>query len=271
MDENSLEYLGVIQIIEIDNLSPNVNDKSQTFDKTLLLTTNNVKTVRYPDCQQLIIWLPQSGTNYNTVTLKDIEKDTIVWVQNIDKILNGSVQLIFNTLPIPDGNFEISIVKSDGLVHFIKFKKYIEGTVPIESELKTESVSSEKHEAIVYKDGFGREIPDEDLLLREKVIKKTFDKITRRLEYIIHGKDGEVIYIEGEMCIKFLMEMGAYDCVFYVNIPTESDWEKATKFPLSEREEIIVFVAERTQRDQAPSCVYKIADREITYFRKKVK
>ena len=62
MDENSLEYFGVIQIIEIDNLSPNVNDKSQTFDKTLLLTTNNVKTVHYHDCQQLIIWLPQSGT-----------------------------------------------------------------------------------------------------------------------------------------------------------------------------------------------------------------
>ena len=268
MDENSLEYLGVIQIIEIDNLSPNVNDKSQTFDKTLLLTTNDVKTVHYPDCQQLIIWLPQSGMNYNTVTLKDIEKDTIVWVQDIDNILNGSVQLIFNTLPIPDGNFELSIVKSDGLIHAIKFKKYIEGTVPIVSELKKESASSEMQESIVYKDGIGRVMPDEDLILREKVIKKTFDKITRRLEYISHGKDGEVIYIDGEKRIKFLMEVGAYDCVFYVNIPTESEWEKATKFPLSEREEIIIFVAERTQRDQASSCIYKISDGEIAYYRK---
>ena len=123
-------------------------------------------------------------------------------------------------------------------------------------------------EYIVYKDGFGRVLPNEDLLLREKVIKKTFDKITRHLEYISHGKDGEVIYIEGEKRIKFLMEVGAYDCAFYVNIPTESEWEKATKFPLSEREEIIIFVAERTQRDQASSCIYKISDGEIAYYRK---
>jgi len=271
MDESSLSYFGVIQIIEIDNWCPTGNDKCQTFDKTLFLTTNEVKTVHYPDSQQLIIWLPQSGIYYNTVSLKDIEKNTTVWVLDIDRMLNGLVQLIIDTLTIPDGNFEISIVKSDGLIHAIKFIKYVEGTAQIESQLNPESASSEMQKSIVYKDGFGRVIPDEDLLLREKVIKKTFDKITRRLEYISHGKDGEVIYIEGEKHINFFMEMGAYDCVFYVNIPTESEWERATKFPLSERKEIIVFVAEQTQRDQAPSCVYKIAEREITYFRKNVK
>jgi hypothetical protein len=123
---------------------------------------------------------------------------------------------------------------------------------------------------IIYRDGFGNILPNEDMILREKIITKTIDKITRRVEYVNQGRDGKVIYIEGDKRITFLMEMGAYDCVFYVNIPTAKDWEEQTKFPLSEREEIITFVAAQTQRDQASSCVYKVTDREISYYRERL-
>ena len=92
--------------------------------------------------------------------------------------------------------------------------------------------------------------------------------IDTRLEYVSQGRDGGVIFIEGAKRIKFLMEMGAYDCVFYINIPSKKDWEISTKFPLVEREDIITFVAEQTQRDQASSCIFTISDTEIAYYRK---
>lgn len=245
MDDNSLEYFGVISISDVKNIGPNDEILHAELDDQIQLTISRIKLVHYPDCQQLIIWLPQPGTFYESITLKEIEKNIIVWVQNIRDIISGSVQLVFNTLPIPEGNFELSIVKSDGLQHIIKFKKYSEGQFSILPETIPSEPSVLDSEPIVYKDGFEKIIPNEDLILREKIIKKTMNKINRRLEYISQGRDGEVIYIEGEKRIKFYMEIGGYDSVFYVNIPPAIEWETITNFPLEERNDIITFVAEQ--------------------------
>jgi hypothetical protein len=125
------------------------------------------------------------------------------------------------------------------------------------------------HQPIVYKDGFGIVIPNLDLELRDKIIKKTINKVFRRLEFISHGRDGEVVYIEGDIKLSFYMEMGGGNCIFYLNIPSKDKWESVTKLPINEREDIINFVAEGTQREQASSCYFIISDREIAYYNKR--
>jgi hypothetical protein len=105
--------------------------------------------------------------------------------------------------------------------------------------------------------------------MREKTIKKAINKVFRRLEFISHGREGEVIYIEGETKLNFYMEMGGGNCIFYLNIPSKENWESVTKLPISEREDILNFVAEGTQRDQASSCYFIISDSEITYYKKR--
>jgi hypothetical protein len=51
-----------------------------------------------------------------------------------------------------------------------------------------------------------------------------------------------------------------------IDVPPASKWESETGAPLALRDEIIVFVASETQRQQAPSWRYRITDRSIDFF-----
>ncbi|MBK9256678.1 MAG: hypothetical protein IPM42_14415 [Saprospiraceae bacterium] len=267
MIENSSQYFGVIQMQDIKNI-PLSSYSTDSSLKDLWMYDRNYKFVHYPDCQQLILWLPDHYRQYENIQIQDLHSREIIFNHSIEEVISGSIQILIDTLFIHPGEFELTVKKKDGLQHIVQFKKYPEGQFPEVERIIEPEIDPDKA-PIVYRDGFGNILPNEDLILREKTITNTINKITRHLEYVSQGRDGEVIYIEGEKRIKFLMEMGAYDCVFYINIPSATEWEASTKFPLSEREDIITFVAEQTQRDQASSCVYKISDREISYYRKR--
>jgi hypothetical protein len=60
--------------------------------------------------------------------------------------------------------------------------------------------------------------------------------------------------------------MGGGDCVFYLDVPTAKDWEQRTGFAIGERDDILVYVATMTGRDQAPNCRYEIRSQEIVYY-----
>jgi hypothetical protein len=260
-----VQYFGSIKILKVENIfSGGIEDRG--LENKMLM--DRISFVHYPDCQQLILWLPDYYRHYENIRIQDMTTKEIILNHKVEEVINGSIQIIINSLFIHPGAFVLAVSKNDGLQHIVQFKKYPQGQLPEAEKIIEPEIEPDKA-PIVYRDGFGNILPNEDLILREKTITNTINKITRRLEYVSQGRDGEVIYTEGEKRIKFLMEMGAYDCVFYINIPSAKEWEASTKFPLSEREDIITFVAEQTQRDQASSCVYKISDREISYYRKK--
>lgn len=259
------QYFGVIEILNVVNVCPSeIND--QGAENIMLM--DHIRYVHYSDCQQLILWLPDYFKEYLDAVIRNIEDNKIIFDHKVENIISGSIQILIDTLFIYPGVYELNIKKKDGMVHTVLFKKYPEGQIPEIIETQVSEPVNLDSEPIVYRDGFGNLLPNEDLLLRQNILDKTINKFTRRLEYISHGREGEVIYIEGEKSIRFLMEPGAYDCLFYLNIPAEADWEKTTNFPLEKRDEIIRFVAEQTLRDQASSCTYKISDTEITYYRK---
>jgi len=271
MPEINMEaiYLGVVEMKGIDNIRPPEYALDKNSAEDLLLTENHIKIVHYPDCQQLIIWLPEYHGLYEDIAINDVHSGLNIYSQKISDVVGGSIQIIIDTLFIYPGEFVMTISKIDGLQHNVTFVKYQEGVMPeVPENAPDEPIDFDKP-PIEYRDGFGNVLPNEDLMLREQIINKTINKITRRLEYISHGRDGEVVYTEGEKHIKFLMEMGAYDCVFYINIPSEAEWETTSTFPLSEREDIITFVAEQTQRDQSSSCDFTISEKEIAYYKKK--
>src|SRR5262249_27699292 len=81
-----------------------------------------LKFVHYPGAQQLILWLPQSGYfGYGDLTVTrngdPIKKNTA------RNRLNGSVQILFNTLPWAPGDYVISITHTDGWRHEMKVQK----------------------------------------------------------------------------------------------------------------------------------------------------
>lgn len=121
---------------------------------------------------------------------------------------------------------------------------------------------------IVYRDGFGNIIENEDLKLREMLSFNLLRKIFRHISFQSKGRGGEVVYHDARKEIRFCMEFGGNDVVFYLHVPKVAEWEAATGFPLDERDDILRFVAEGTQKAQAPSCFYQINENEIVFKKK---
>ncbi len=130
----------------------------------------------------------------------------------------------------------------------------------------TKKVKADK--PIVYSDGFGNIIPDEDLILREKLNKELERKFSRRVEYKGNQRAGSVIYTDKDTRIEFGNEMGGGNCMVYLTIPTEEQWEAATKTDLSRRKEILEYVAAAVQAQQASNCYFEIKENEIGFYYK---
>ncbi len=243
-----------------------IENTGEKGDTVPVVTT---KFVHYPDCQQLIIWLPQYGRDYGLLRLMDNRTGQVVFEYPVADKLNGSVQLLWDTLDVAPGEYVVEIDHPAGWRHRIFLKKYSENEeVPVEKTAiqtppKTESPSSEP---IIYRDGLGNEILNEDLVLREKALRDITNKLARRIEYEGNFRAGEVVYIDNERRIRFYHEMGGGDCMFYIDIPTAQEWEARTGTPLESRREILEFVAQTVHAQQASSTRYEIGERDIAFY-----
>lgn len=165
------QYFGKISI----GLTENTGGSGSEAVKTMF--------VHYPDCQQLIIWLPEYGYNYGAMRLIDTHAQQTVLEHPVADKLNGSIQLLWGTLGIAPGEYRIEIDHPGGWQHRIAFVKYPENIEPPEIPETAEPKEEKREGPIVYRDGFGNVIPDEDLILRDKVINDVANKFSRRIEY----------------------------------------------------------------------------------------
>ncbi len=62
--------------------------------------------------------------------------------------------------------------------------------------------------------------------------------------------------------------MGGGNCMVYIDIPTQLQWEAFTKTPLARRKEILEFVAATVQAQQASNCNYEIKESSIGFYYK---
>ena len=222
-----------------------------------------LKFVHYPGAQQLILWLPQSG--YHGYGDLSVTRDGVVIEQgSVRSRLNGSVQILFATLDWPPGDYRIVITHADGWRHEAALQKLEAGVDPPKpAPPPPEPVSDTP---IVYRDGFGKVIPDLDLQIRARVQQEVARRFNRRLEYEGTLRGGSVIYIDGDRRLSFDNELcgGAMKCTIY--IPSPAHWEAATGIPLAERDEIIAFVAAQVKREQASSWRYEITANSIDFY-----
>jgi len=273
--ENINFWLGNMTIIDVHNYPSSLR---QEGSEMTVMMENSVKIVHYPDCQQIILWLPEYYSNYNSIIIKEKCTEKVIFDNKIDQIISGSIQIIIDSLFIPPGTYEIIILNNSSDKHIIEFIKHTDDYIPsvkaVENtstnELETilNQIEKEEKEAIIYRDGIGKIIPNVDLEMREKILNELAGKFTRKVEYEGNLRSGIIIYVENDKRVKFDTEMGGGNCLFYVFLPNKERWESTTGIPLSERDNVLEFIAISANRDQASSCYYEITEDYITYYRR---
>ena len=201
--------------------------------------------IHYPDCQQLIIRLPQNGWDgYGAIRLLDSDTKKILDERPLTNRLNGNTQVLWDTVEIPPGNYTVEIEHPKGGKHLLHFSKSDKMELPA------------AYTPVI----------DEDLLIRDKFLTELFTKMSRRISYEGSFRGGSIIFHEGDLTISFYHEMGGGDCKFYIDIPTAEKWKAQTKTKLSRRDEILQFVAETVKREKASSWQYVIRKDMIYFF-----
>ncbi|MEP7320977.1 MAG: hypothetical protein ABI761_03620 [Saprospiraceae bacterium] len=262
-----MEFFGPVVLQNIENI---LGPDSSMF---VPLKENQVSIVHYPDCQQLIIWLNYPGSEYSMIRWFDEKRKNLEEYPVSDR-LNGSIQLIWDTLPFAPGKYAIEIDWKQECKHIIHIEKKTESLPIEESQAINKSIvepiapviESSGADYIVYKDGFGNVIPNEDLILREKLIGELTNRFSRRLEFRGNFRSGYITYIEGDTRIEFIHEMGGGGCAFYIEIPTVTNWEKETGHPLNKRDQILQFMAEQIYAKENKHFTYQILDASINFY-----
>ena len=236
----------------------------------LLSKTPQLKIIHYPDCQQIILWLPLDYKFFESILVQRLDEENIWMDVSIEDVIQGRIQIILDTHPWPCGDYSIQIHAKDG-TSFILFLEKVpidiyKGAEQLPLDPNQSSIYTQKFK--VYKDGQGNDIIQEDAIIREKAYQSIQRQFSRRLEFKSYGRYGEVTYIDGVYRLNLGMEMGGFNCMFYLNVPDSSNWEKHTGIPLSERQSILEFVAEETKRTQCSNCYYEIRSNDIAYYRK---
>ncbi|KAA3630618.1 MAG: DUF4287 domain-containing protein [Bacteroidetes bacterium] len=63
-------------------------------------------------------------------------------------------------------------------------------------------------------------------------------------------RSGTVEYESKEGSFKMISEMGAYDVLAIIDVPTEDRWESVTNLPLEKRESILHYIGQKTVEKQ---------------------
>lgn len=220
----------------------------------------SMQFVRYPGCQQLILWLPQPGRlNYGELRIIGPGGDAIEQAP-VSSRLNGSIQILTDTYAWPPGAYRVEIDHNDGWRHELRLQKLEEGVAapPTQEQLPSEGER-------IYRDGFGNVIPNLDLEMRRQVMERIVTKFSRRLQFEGNARAGIIIYIDSERRIRFSHEMCMGRVKFSIDLPRPQHWEAQTGAPLAERDDIVDFVARETRRIQASSCNYEIHEERIDF------
>jgi hypothetical protein len=269
MEHISKHYFGIVTMTRLENVRPLDFEPIEKTGSDDFIDDTHIKLVHYPDCQQLIIWLPVDGDFYQNMVICTSKSKQEIWRKEIREIINGTIKIVLDTLPFKPGEFDVKITKKDGIQHIIYLKKYTEGVVPKQPTIVPATKPNEDNAPIVYRDGFGNIMPDQDLIMRENVLNEMHRKFSRKVKYEGAGRSNTVIFIDGDKTLRFYSEMGIGNCLFCIGIPTRENWENETGYCLEERDEILQFVAENTLRDQTTSsgAYFEIEDKWITFYK----
>lgn len=216
--------------------------------------------VRYPGCQQLTVWLPQPGhTGYGRLRVQH-GKDHLLEQADVAQRLNGSVQLLWDTLAWPPGPLRITIDHSAGWQHLLLLQKFTPDAPPPAPVPPPPAAPSPTVPAR------GADLSDAERALRQKADRLIAGRFGRHLVYEGNYRAGTITYVEGDLRIAFWHEMGGGACKFFIDVPTAAQWQARTGSTLDRRDEIVAYVAATVQRERAGSWRYVIDDDTISFY-----
>lgn len=154
--ENIDSWFGTIDILSIQNI-PSIDRNPES--EMLLFEDKNIRFVHYPDCQQMIIWLPEYYSNYDYLLIRKKKTEEIIFEKKVSEVINGSIQIIIDSLFILPGAYELIITNISGDKHIIEFIKrdedYILPIAPGENQSASSlqkllnEIEAEEHEPII--------------------------------------------------------------------------------------------------------------------------
>ncbi len=283
--EVSTNFEGIIEITRIEN----------SGDNDIKIGTLTARFVRYPGCQQLQVWLPESGYGgYGQIRLIDFVDNILIEEYPVANKLNGSVQMLWDTLTWRPGQYRIEIEHPGKGLHYLYCtKREVDSYIPengiVEMPMaragspslvtdlvpKQELTEEDSSDSLwkIYMDGFGNPIPNFDQQIRDRAfegLKESFESIPEEdeaeLEFDDKGRGGYISYIYKEISIRFWYEGGAGDCKMFIEVPGKNVWEKETGVPLEKRREVLLFVASGVKRHFAVAWRFEIDDCSISLF-----
>lgn len=204
--------------------------------------------VRYPGCQQLVLWLPLEGPQpWGRLQVLPDGGGAALLDEPVSRLVGGSVQILLDTWRWPPGAMTLVIDHAQGWQLRLPLHKDEDGRPPV---LPQPAALGD---------------PGEDLALRAAALQAMAARFSRRLEIDGTARAGTLTYVEGDLRIRFDHEMGAGDAALVVALPPAAEWERRTGVPLARRDEIVAFVAERLQ--QQASWPFEITDDAIVFRR----
>ncbi|MBK9736964.1 MAG: hypothetical protein IPO92_19245 [Saprospiraceae bacterium] len=87
-----------------------------------MMDETRIRLVHYPDCQQLIIWLPVDGDLYQNMVIYNSKSKHEIWRKEIREIINGSIQIILDTPFLNQVSFYQKSPKRTGSVIIVYLK-----------------------------------------------------------------------------------------------------------------------------------------------------
>lgn len=135
-----------------------------------MLKEGSIRVIRYDDCQQLVICLSKYFSHFDVISIT-AENNALLYHKKISEVINGSVQILIDSLFIPPGPFTICITRVSGNAYRIKAHRLSNN--PAQSPTAEKNNNETSHSSFkTYRDGAGNIIPNEGEIIRLEAAKK---------------------------------------------------------------------------------------------------
>ena len=270
--EDETEYFGKCVLTHVVNYKdPAIEKAPKAKEINGEVKFNQVEIIHYPDCQQLVFHMPEYAWDAHELCLFDKVKQEEIFRMPVRNKLNGSTMIVLDTLTYKPGFYRITASWQNGWTHELHFIKMIPGFPfeKINQQLPADLT-------VVQNDEENNQAESKEIEIQNKIRhrQETLNKIQqkqemletslyKRVAYFQDGRGGTIKYSDRDITISFGWEFAGGNGLVIIFITETAYWEASTKTPLSERDEILEFVALSVIRDKAPGCIYEIYENFI--------
>ena len=210
-------------------------------------TVASARVAQYPDCIQLQLWLPELHAPQDWQRLQLRDAHGTLWLDEaMADLLQAGHRLLLDAATWPAGALSLEASHRSGVQVRVQLLRSASPAMLPQPSLRAD--------------------PAEDLHLRDEHLERLARRFAWRLSYDNQGRSGRVLFHDLERHLAFAWEMTGDEAEpLVITVPSAAAWEGCTGWPLGQREEILRFVADTAQREQARSWRAELRDEAIVF------